>query len=347
MDYIHGGNKEELARILKKDASLLIDFSANINPLGYPKWIKEEIFTHFNSIASYPDIHYHTIYEAIASLEQCSKQSIMIGNGAASVLYHLLRAKLPKKVGILQPTFQEYEHASKSVDAEIEQVVSFPRRKEDLEKFSKEVEIIFICNPNNPTGELLEKKELLEQINSRPNCLYVIDESFMDFIEDQEKYSLQDVIETTPNLVLLKSITKFYAIPGLRFGYALSSHKELINRYQFVSPPWEINSFAHLILPKLIIDQEYFEQTLLYVKKMRNYLLQELSLFHSIQNVRSSANFIFFYSKVDIKSKLLEKNIIIRDCSSFYGLEKNWYRICVHTFSNNLLLLNALQEIFL
>ena len=194
---IHGGNIEELTRKYNLDKEKLIDFSANINPLGLNKNVKKTIIEAIEEINIYPDITYYNLKKSISSYEKITLDYLTLGNGAAEVIFNLVRAINPKKALLLAPTFGEYEEALLSINSKVEYYMLKEGNNWDinidiLEKINKETDMIFICNPNNPTGKLTDRKLILEVLEKAKNydCVVAIDESFLDFVKDNENYTL-------------------------------------------------------------------------------------------------------------------------------------------------------------
>ena len=206
---IHGGNTEEIARKYKLNSKDIIDFSANINPVGLNENVKTAMINAIDKVVKYPDITYFDLKNSIGEFEKIDISNITLGNGAAEVIFNIVRALKPKKALLPAPTFSEYEEAIISVNGEIQyyklkEYNDFKLDYEFIDKIKDDIDIIFICNPNNPTGELVSI-ELLEKILKRcreKDVMLVMDECFNDFIEEPERYTMKNYLKENKNLFI-------------------------------------------------------------------------------------------------------------------------------------------------
>lgn len=346
----HGGNVEEIARLYRINEEKIVDFSANINPLGLCKGVKEEMVNAISKVERYPDITYFNLKKSISSYEGVSEADILLGNGAAEVIYNIARGLKPKKALLIAPTFIEYRDALESVDCEVVDYILSDDFKIDngfLDEINHSIDIIFICNPNNPTGILTSKDFLIKVVNRAKDLeiTLIVDESFLDFVEDKDDYSMIPLVEKYKNLIVVKSLTKFFAFPGIRIGYGITSNKDYISDINSVSVSWAINTIASYSAIKALGESEYIKSSIEYVKKENEFLYNALKGFNDLKVYRGAVNFIFF--KCDnpgLKEILLKKGILIRDCNNYKGLSKGYYRVAVRTREENLRLINALKE---
>ena len=247
----HGGNAKEISRTNKIDYDKILDFSANINPLGMPTSVKKAIIEGLDEAEKYPDITYFELKCAIGEFENINKENLILGNGAAEVLFNVVRGINPKNTLILAPTFSEYEEATKAINGNIiyynlKEENNFYIQEDILDYINNDLDLIFICNPNNPTGVITEKDLLVKILikAKKNNVMVLIDESFLDFIE--EDLSMISYINEYENLVIIKSLTKFFALPGIRIGYGICGNIELKEKIERISPAWNINIFAEI-----------------------------------------------------------------------------------------------------
>ena len=242
MNLGHGGNIEEIARTYNIKEEDIIDFSANINPVGINKNVKNAMIEALDKVERYPDITYHNLKKEISTFENIDYSNIILGNGAAEVIFNISRGLKPKKALIMAPTFGEYEDSLRSVDCNIK----YHMLKEEfnlddtlLKEINNDIDIIFICNPNNPTGVLTKKeyiKDVLE-VSKKNNVTVVIDESFLDFVENKNDYSVIDLTSKYNNLIVVKSLTKVFAFPGIRIGYGITGNNDYINLINNITRP--------------------------------------------------------------------------------------------------------------
>ena len=351
---VHGGNLDELSRNFKLNKESLIDFSANINPLGLNKKVKEAIIKALEEVERYPDITYYNLKSAISEFEKVNKDDLILGNGAAEIIFNLVRAIKPKKVLIPAPTFGEYEEATLSVDSNIK----YYYLKEDnnwiidqhiINYINDDIDMIFICNPNNPTGTITSKEVIINIAKKAlsTNTIVVIDESFLDFVRDVESYSVINLLNEYRNIFIIKSMTKLFAIPGVRIGYGICKNKDIISKLELVSVPWNINVLAEKAALAALKDTEYIEKTILYIEEEKTYLYKELSEFNDIKVFNPSVNFIMFKinKNINLKIELMKENIIIRSCNNYIGLDDSYYRVAVRTREENNKLIIALKKV--
>ncbi|MGG7212936.1 threonine-phosphate decarboxylase CobD [Clostridium nigeriense] len=351
---VHGGNLDELSRTFKLNKESLIDFSANINPLGINKKVKDAIINALEEVERYPDITYFNLKYGISDFEGVNYEDLVLGNGAAEVIFNLVRSIKPKKVLIPAPTFGEYEEAALSINSSIEYYYLKEENNwiidEDIiNHINEDIDMVFICNPNNPTGILTEKEVIINIAKKAlsTNTILAIDESFLDFIRDGENYSVINLLKEYNNIFIIKSMTKLFAIPGIRIGYGMCENKEIIKNMELVSVPWNINILAEKATLEAIKDKEYINRTISYIQKEKNYLYKELNKFNDIKVFNPSVNFIMFkiINNIDLKLELMKENIIIRSCNNYIGLDESYYRVAVRTREENDNLIMALKKV--
>ncbi len=224
----HGGNVKQICDKNGLNPDEIIDFSASINPLGCPAVAREAVSDQFNDIQHYPDSHSTDLRKSIAEKIQCSESNVIIGNGSNELFYLIPRALKPNKGVLKQPTFGEFKDAFSNSSVEVIELVNNSKDFSIINTRISELKsiddcMIFLCNPNNPTGQLTRKEDIIELVNDNTNRLIVIDEAFMDFVEDNEKYSVIREASLFDNLIVVRSLTKFYGFPGLRLGYLVTN----------------------------------------------------------------------------------------------------------------------------
>lgn len=343
MKHIHGGNVYQYQNC--------VDFSANCNPLGTPESVKNAIIESLSHINDYPQVGCAPLKEAIAQYEGVKTSEVICGNGAAELIFSLCRALKPKKALLPAPTFAEYEQALTSVGCScshffLKEEQNFSMDDSFLKEISTEFNIIFLCNPNNPTGILTERDFLIEILKKcREHSVFlVVDECFLDFIKEPESYTLKEVLKEYPNLFLLKAFTKRYAMAGVRLGYGLTANQELLEKMESVTQPWNVSSLAQAAGLAALKETEYVEKGRETVFREQEFLKREMEAinFHVFP---SEANYIFFKGERNLFEKCVEKGILIRDCSNYPGLEAGYFRIAVKSHEDNKRLLRVLKEI--
>lgn len=333
----HGGNA---------NSDILYDFSANINPLGLPENVKKILAENINIFSKYPDPECKNLIKKISERENISPEKIVCGNGAADLIYRLVYAAAPKRALLLAPTFSEYEKALAEVGCEIKyhylrENENFQITKRLLDDL-KNVDIFFLCNPNNPTGKTAEPEMLNEIFRRcrRENILLVADECFMDFVADKEKYTLP----TGRGTVVIKAFTKIYSMAGLRLGYAVFGDEILADRVRNTGQCWSVSMPAQLAGIAALDEKKYVKRTLDLIRRERDYLYNSLCDM-KIKAYPSDANFLLLFSSLPLNKLLKNEGIAIRSCDNFIGLNENYFRIAVKNHSENVILINALKKI--
>ena len=344
---IHGGKFP-----LKNRDQNIIDFSSNITPLGIPHSVKSIIKQNLDKVQFYPDPNSETVISSLAKYTHLSKSNIIVGNGAIEILYNFCFAFLSKttKVLIHVPTFQEYETAVKLSNCKISYFKSL-NLSTNIDSFISQIPksgCIFLCNPNNPTGELLSKKELLSIIivAKKLKTIVFIDECFIELVPKSNE-SLISYVKKYDNLFILRSLTKSFGLPGLRIGYACGS-KEIIKILQKIKIPWSVNSLAQDAANAVIKNISHIKKSNLIIQKELKYLEDNISILNGFECISSSTNFILIKTKNDstkLQTKLLKNKILIRDCKNFRGLDNHYIRIAVKSHKDNVKLVKALEKI--
>lgn len=341
----HGGYFED-------DRDNIVDFSVNINPFISEKIINT-IKQNIGDIIRYPEIDGKTAKKAIARNTGKDETNLILGNGATELIYLYARTVKPKSAVIIQPTFTEYKKSLNLVDTEVFDFLAdenneFKINIEALISMIKRVnaQMIILCNPNNPTGvfsDIESLKNLLDYVKKH-NIHVLIDESFIDFTE---RKSLIDYIEDYP-IFIIRSMTKFYAIPGLRLGYGIGS-KELIQKLTYQKEPWTLNSFALSIVDCIFKDIKHAKTMKEWIGNERRDMYKELKNIKGIEVVKGEANFhlckVAGMTANDLKSELLKRKIFIRTCEDFVGLDNKYFRIAVRTREENKKLITCLKDI--
>lgn len=341
--HIHGGNVYSYQNC--------IDFSANLSPLGTPERVKAAIAATLDHLSDYPRVGCGPLKEAIADREKVQAGQIICGNGAAELIFSLCHAIKPEKALVAAPTFAEYEQALESVDCE---VAHFFLKEEEgfrvtdriLTCLCPELDLVFLCNPNNPTGLLIDG-DLLKRILAKCTELdifLVVDECFLDFVEKPEEHTLKNLLDTHRNLFLLKAFTKRYAMAGVRLGYGLCSDEELLERMERMTQPWNVSTMAQEAGMAALKETEYVKRSREVVLEERKYLkerIEELGLFC----FPSQANYLFFKGPEKLFPACAGRGILIRDCSNYQGLTEGYYRVAVKTHEANERLVCVLKEV--
>ena len=348
----HGGH---IKHIINHGNNGILDFSASINPLGYPENVRKVILENFDTILHYPDIDCASLRKCIGQKVGHSEDEIIVGNGSTELFYLIPRALKPTKGIVFQPTFSEFAEALKCSHAEVDNKIlkeeddfCFTFREDRFD--DKKIEMVFLCNPNNPTGQLVEKAVILSMANLHPNITFVVDEAFIDFVDKPEKYSVINETGTMRNLIVVRSLTKFYGFPGLRIGY-LVAHVDLVRKMMEYKEPWSVNALAQCAAMTAMEDKEFISRSREFMFHERMHLFNELSNIHGLLPYKPTANYVFVKINIScvtsplLRERLLGQGIAIRDCSNFIGLNDNYFRIAVRTREENMMLVSTLKTL--
>ena len=334
----HGGD------IYSREISL--DFSANLNPSGMPEGVKTALKNSVSEWESYPDPLCRKLCKALSGYENFPIENIVCGNGAADLIYRLVKAVNPKKVIVTAPTFSEYEKALSENGTEIlhyylSEKYDFAIDKGILDVIDSSADMIFLCNPNNPTGQLVPK-DILKAVAEKcleNDIILVCDECFLPFVTDGKSKSIRHFINK--NVIILNAFTKIYSMAGLRFGYALFGSTELAETVQKTGQYWSVSTPAQIAGIAALNEKNYIEKTVQLINKERDFLTAELQKF-GFRVFKSEANFILFRCDMPLDELLLREKIAIRNCGNYEGLSDGYFRIAVRNHEENAMLITAI-----
>ena len=373
MSKIHGGNIFQFAHEQRIEPYEVVDFSANINPLGPSQRGLDALNAQLRYISHYPDATNDDVLNAIADTYGMDKHQIIVGNGAAELLYAICR--LPGYTGAFVPApgFSEYKEALKASKIPVRDIFYRPREDDNgkpyfevpylaLETFAAELKgqdgriIVFLGNPNNPDGTLLNKDHIrtVASMLKDANSLLVIDESFIDFVgndplQDNE-HSMRSLVNEFDNIIVVHSFTKFYAVPGLRIGAAFTN-KTLITQLQQYIPSWSVNTLAQAYTKAALNDVDYIKRTKQELNEEIAFMYNAVDAIEGITVYPPSANFILFQVNQEgitanyINEELKKYNMIVRNCDSYVGLTNHWVRIAIKDHDTNIKLMDKLTNI--
>lgn len=327
-----------------------IDFSVNINPLGMPDGVEMALRDAIGQCSEYPDMMAENLKKTVSSALAVREEDLLFGNGASEIFMAIIHAIIPRKVMIPIPSFYGYEYASEAVDSDI---VYFPMKESEdfilnekfLELLTEDIDVLFLANPNNPTGKLMNREYLRKLLKTckNKNIWVVLDECFIEFCGNE--FSMLTEIEEHDNLLLVRAFTKIYAIPGVRLGYLLCCNTDLVDKIRKQLPEWNLSTFAQEAGIACVSQSTFVAKTVDYVKKEREFLFDCLKQL-GMSVFSGEANFILVYSEKPLYEKLLRGGILIRDCENFRGLSKGYYRIAVKSRKDNEILLKAIGELY-
>ncbi|SFG38191.1 histidinol-phosphate aminotransferase [Lachnospiraceae bacterium C7] len=341
---IHGGD------IYRNDVK--IDYSVNINPLQLPDSIKKAYEKCFDTLGTYPDPYCEKLCKQIAKIEKVSNNKILCGNGASELFMAIYHGIKPQKIMLCSPSFYGYVHGANALDCEIqwhylsenEEFKVNSRFIKEIEK-SEDVDMIFLTNPNNPTGKIVDI-DILDKIISvcqKKEIYLILDECFMEFVEGCNDYNDYIKKYNYSKLIRIKAFTKIFAIPGVRLGYGIFNSVEELENVRKNLPEWNVSGIAQSIGVVATEEDNYIKKTREYIKQEKEFLYENLNG-DNIKVFYSDANFILLKSKIDLYDFLIKEKILIRKCDNFHGLEKEYYRIAVKSREENEILINCLKD---
>ncbi len=331
----------------------ILDFSASLNPLGMPDEVARAAMEGVSASGHYPDPRCRALRRAIAGAEGVSPETVFCGNGAAELLDRLTLALRPRRAMILAPTFGEYERSLRANGCKVVSHYLKPERDFDVTEDILRVlrlglDLLILCNPNNPTGRTIPAPPLAVICRRRQaqNTVRIVDESFLALTDAEYQTDLRPLLAECPRLVLLRSLTKSYAMPGLRLGYLLCGDPALLERAAQAGQPWGVSVPAQYAGIAAMQRTDWPRLGREAVAPQRQRLTEELRNM-DFRVWDSRANYLLFYSArwENLQERLLERDILIRDCAGFPGLWPGYYRIAVRTEEENTRLLHALEEL--
>ncbi|MGX8708645.1 MAG: pyridoxal phosphate-dependent aminotransferase [bacterium] len=328
-----------------------IDFSVNSNPLGIPDSVKDALHEAVGHCEQYPDIRAEKLAESVSQMTGVGTEHLLFGNGASELFLAIIHAVRPKRIVIPVPSFFGYEKAAMASDAEIgyyemKESAGFALDEGLLEQLTGDTDLLFLANPNNPVGNLLDGT-LLEKIAAvcrEKRITVVLDECFLEFTGEEERLSFKNRLQEYPNVLVVRAFTKIFAIPGVRLGYLFCGDGNLTERIKNHLPEWNLSVFAQAAGAVACREKEYLEKTVRFVKTEREYLSGELRRL-GFRVYPSAADYLLFDALMPLYDLLLKQEILIRDCGSYRGLHKGYYRIAVKQHGENETLIREIERL--
>lgn len=355
MKDIHGGNIWQASLACGIAPQDIIDFSASINPLGIPKKAEAAIKRSLRLVSPYPDPDSIKLTEALSVFHCVPQTGILPGCGSTEFIYLIPQVFKPKRALIVEPAFSEYRKGLGLSGCTADSFILNESESFffDMERFRKALknsyDIVYVCNPGNPTGSSIEKDVIIEAARecAKKGTVLVVDEAFADFYEEE---SVKGLAAKLKNVIVLRSMTKFFAIAGLRLGFVISN-KSFITRFKKHMPPWSVNTLASIAAVESLKDFSYMKKTMRWLKTEREFLSNGLGGIKGIQPYPTEANYIMARLETKdtalpvFKERLFKKGILIRDLSAFRGLGKKYIRVAVRDRKDNERLLHEMEEV--
>lgn len=330
-----------------------IDFSVNINPLGVPDTVKRQFAEITEISGAYPDPDCKFLCSLLAERYHINDDRILYGNGADDLLYRLAFAVKPNHAVVIEPTYEEYDRVLDLVGCEIQHYTlkaenSFTLSEDALSVLDENCDIAFLCNPNNPTGQLADigvMHRIIEHCRDK-HILLVVDECFMEFVPDWEEHSVKKIAAQSDNVIVIDAFTKTYSLAGFRLGFCVSGNAKLLDGMRLYGADFAVSVPAQLAGISALADKEYMQKTHEVISAEREWLFDKLKKL-PLEIYPSTVNFLLLKGNENLRRKLYENGIKVRDCSHFYGLGNEYCRVAIRTHDDNEKLIKTLEKILL
>ena len=358
-DHFHGSDLEKIEDIYGIKKEDITSFSANVNPLGISPLLRDTLSRHVDAITSYPDRDYTKLRKSICDYTGAQFENIIVGNGSTELISLFIQSTHPKKALILGPTYSEYE---REITLEGGHTLYYPLKEENdfqmnvddfCHQLNDSIDLLVLCNPNNPTASAITKKEMRKILDTalQYGMFVMVDETYEEFAPDAANMSSIPLTNNYTNLIVLRGISKFFAAPGLRLGYAVTGNPDLLKHINTKKNPWTINSLAEIAGCIMFSDKEYIEKTKNLITTEHERMTNELSKLDTVKVYPSCTNFILVkILKEEVTSEMMfdhciKKGLMIRDCSTFPFLDNSYIRFCLMSPEKNTELLEAMKEL--
>lgn len=358
-EHFHGSDLEKIERFYGIKKEDIISFSANVNPLGVSFRLRETLTEHIDAITTYPDREYTSLRRCIADYVNTDYRNIVVGNGSTELISLFIQITHPKKALIVGPTYSEYERevslgGGRSHYFSLTEAGEFELDTKALtEELSHDIDLLILCNPNNPTSSVIKHTQMREILDycKRRSITVLVDETYVEFAEDPDEVTAIPLTEFYNNLIILRGISKFFAAPGLRLGYAICGSHDLLKEINHKKNPWTINSLAAIAGEIMFTDQDYIRETRSLISSERRRVCSLLQSNPQFKIFQAHANFVLVkiltdtLTSEDVFDAAIRKNLMIRDCSTFPFLNNKYFRLCFMMPEQNDRLLKALHEL--
>lgn len=348
MKLVHGGDWAGYRAEFGCDA---LDFSANVSPLGLPAGVAAAITNALPTADRYPDPLCRELRAALAGAEGVPADWILCGNGAADLIFRLALAVRPRRALLPAPTFAEYEAALQTVGCAVQRVFlreenEFAVTEEFIDAVTPETDIVFLCQPNNPTGQVTPPALVERLVRRCAECsaVLVVDECFLDFLPDRDAWTAKQLLRDAPQLIILKAFTKLYAMAGVRLGYALCGDATLLEKMRGAGQPWAVSSLAQAAGLAALQETAYAGAVRALIAEQRPRMAAGLRAL-GLRVMDGQANYLLFRATPDFGEKLRRRGAVVRSCANYPGLDAAWYRTAVRTAEENTRLLQIMGEI--
>lgn len=358
-EHFHGSDLEKIEQVYGIRKEDIISFSANVNPLGVSFRLRETLTEHLDAITTYPDREYTSLRKCIADYVHTDYENIVVGNGSTELISLFIQITHPKKALIVGPTYSEYERevslgGGRSHYFSLTEASEFMLDTAALtEELRQDVDLLILCNPNNPTSSVIKRSQMREILDycKRKSITVLVDETYVEFTEDPENVTAVPLTEYYNNIIILRGISKFFAAPGLRLGYAICGNRDLLKEINQKKNPWTINSLAAIAGEIMFTDEDYIEKTRRLISTERKRVCKILENSKHYKPFYAHANFVLVkivdggFTSEDVFDTAIRQNLMIRDCSTFPFLNNQYFRFCFMKPEDNDALLSVLESL--
>lgn len=357
MNKTHGGNIWKIAKENGLRPEDIIDFSASINPFGPSPRAMDAIKSAATLLGHYPEPQADSMKSELAFFHKLPEENILAGNGSTQFIYLIPQVLKPKAALLIEPAFSEYRNSLIANHCTVDEIVL---REEDdfcldrdrlFDALKKGYDILYMGNPANPTGVATDKKTVIDIAAEckKYGTALVVDEAFIDFVEEE---SVKAETALMDNLIVLRSMTKFFAMPGLRLGYIIA-HKNIIKQFEKFMPPWSVNTLALIAGIESLKDKEYINRTRGWLRQENDSFLKEVKEKSFLKVYPTKTNFLLMKILLEdvtanaLREELLKEGVIIRDCSTFVGLGSNFFRVAIRNEKENQYLICCINKMLI
>ena len=357
-EHFHGSELEKIEAIYGIKKENITSFSANVNPLGISYKLREGLMEHIDAITTYPDREYTSLRKCIAEYTGTDYRNILVGNGSTELISLVIQLRHPKKALIVGPTYSEYEHelsleGGRSHYFRLKESDDFRLNIDELKQaLDRDIDLLVLCNPNNPTSSQIDRQSMRVILDTckEKGIFVMVDETYVEFSEKADQITSIPLTNYYNNIIILRGISKFFAAPGLRLGYAICGNHQLLQEIDSKKNPWTINSLAAVAGEIMFQDKEYIEDTKNLISSERERICRILDTCPSVKYYPPHGNFILVrilrddVTSMDLFEAAIRKGLMIRDCSTFPFLDNKYIRFCFMNPSDNDALLKVLLE---
>ncbi len=360
-DHFHGSDLERIEKTYGIKKEEIVSFSANVNPLGLSNKLRETLCDHLDVITGYPDREYTALRKVIARYCLCDHDNIIVGNGSTELISLFIQIMHPKKALIVGPTYSEYE---REVSLGGGTSLYFPLKEKDdfvlnydelILQLNESIDLLIMCNPNNPTSTAVNRKTMRQilDICKQHDIFAMVDETYIEFTRDYDSINLIPLTQYYNNIIILRGISKFFASPGLRLGYAVTGNSDLIKKINSRKNPWTINSLAEVAGRIMFTDTEYINRTKELISSQRDHVSSALSEIKGLKVYEPLANFVLVrILDEDLNADILfdaciRNKMMIRNCCTFPFLDNKYFRVCFMSPEMNDKLIATIQKTML